>query len=91
MTNNTRVEIKVIGQVQGVFFRASAKKEADQLGISGFITNEPDGSVTVQAEGSNSAISQFLDWCRVGSPSAKVRDLRMKEIPVKHDKSFEVH
>jgi acylphosphatase len=46
------LQIRVWGKVQGVFYRASAKQEADKLGIRGTVKNEPDGSVVIQAEGS---------------------------------------
>jgi acylphosphatase len=43
--------IRISGRVQGVFFRASTKAKAEELGISGFVQNEPDGSVYIEAEG----------------------------------------
>ena len=44
-------DITVQGKVQGVWFRDSTMKEAKRLGINGFVRNEPDGSVYVEAEG----------------------------------------
>jgi acylphosphatase len=64
--------IRVIGKVQGVFFRASAKDIADQLGICGIVRNEPDGSVCVEAEGDESALARFVEWCKKGPPNARV-------------------
>jgi acylphosphatase len=45
------INIKITGKVQGVFFRASTKAVADQIGVKGFVKNEKDGSVYVEAEG----------------------------------------
>lgn len=64
--------IKVSGRVQGVFFRASTKTKAEELNIKGFIRNEPDGSVYIEAEGDESSMAKFIDWCKQGPRSAKV-------------------
>ena len=64
--------IRVSGNVQGVFFRATAKDTADRLGLSGIVRNEPDGSVYVEAEGEEGALDHFTAWCRQGPPRAKV-------------------
>jgi acylphosphatase len=45
------VSIRISGKVQGVFFRASTKGKAEQYGINGFVRNEKDGSVYIEAEG----------------------------------------
>lgn len=66
------VTIKVSGQVQGVFFRESARSEARKLGLTGLVRNEADGSVFLAAEGSEEALQKFVDWCRHGPPMAKV-------------------
>lgn len=64
---------RVTGKVQGVFFRDSAAKEARRLGLSGWVANEGDGSVSVEAEGSREALEEFLAWLSVGPPSARVK------------------
>ena len=56
------INIKIIGRVQGVGFRRAARDEARYLGIKGYIRNEPDGSVYLEAEGDELAISQFVIW-----------------------------
>jgi acylphosphatase len=52
--------IKVTGKVQGVFFRASTKAVADQLGVKGFVKNLSDGSVYIEAEGDEFALEYFF-------------------------------
>jgi acylphosphatase len=71
MTLTARV-IKVSGKVQGVFYRASAKDQADALGIMGFVRNEPDGSVYIEAEAEEAIMNRFIDWCRQGPRMARV-------------------
>lgn len=70
---------KISGKVQGVFFRANAKKQADRLGIKGYAQNEPDGRITIVAQGNSEVLDRFEQWCRVGPSSAKVEHFQ-KEI-----------
>lgn len=69
----------ISGKVQGVFFRASAKEVADQLGIRGIVRNEPDGSVCVEAEGDEMALARFIAWCKKGPPRAHVVTFVMED------------
>lgn len=66
------VNIRVFGIVQGVFFRRSTKDKADELGISGWVRNEPDGSVEIMATGEKEVLVDLIEWCKDGSPMAKV-------------------
>jgi len=72
-------KITVDGVVQGVFFRASAKEKADELGITGFVRNETDGSVYIEAEGDVANVKIFIQWCQQGPPRAKVGKFEVKE------------
>lgn len=69
---NSRAVMYVRGNVQGVFFRANARTEAERLMISGFAENQADGSVLVVAEGTRPALEAFIAWCGKGSPFASV-------------------
>lgn len=71
--------IVVNGRVQGVFFRALTKEMAIQLGIKGFVRNESDGSVYIEAEGEEDALREFISWCRKGPTRAIVLDVRVEE------------
>ena len=73
-----RFEIKVSGWVQGVFFRHTARSHAEKLGLTGWVRNETDGSVTIAAEGEEQALKQFLDWCRRGPPLARVDEINVE-------------
>ena len=65
-------DIRISGKVQGVFFRASARAEANLLGLHGFVRNEDNGSVHAEAEGQRDSLDQFLAWCRQGPPHSRV-------------------
>lgn len=69
------LKLQVFGKVQGVFFRASTKEKADELEIKGFVRNEPDGSVYIEAEGDDINLEEFKKWCRHGPRMAKVSEV----------------
>ncbi len=65
----------VSGKVQGVFFRASTARQAEQLGLRGYARNLPDGRVEVLATGEEAALATLADWLRQGPPRARVDEL----------------
>jgi acylphosphatase len=84
------VTIQVKGRVQGVFFRASTRHAADHLGIRGEVKNLPDGSVWIVAEGEESVVQEFIEWCRHGPPLAKVTDIIVTAGSLQHFEGFKV-
>lgn len=64
--------IRVSGIVQGVYYRYSTKEKADELGLSGFVRNLPDGSVEAHAEGEEEDVLGLIEWCRQGPRGARV-------------------
>ena len=62
----------VAGKVQGVFFRASTRAEADRLGLDGYARNLPDGRVEVLVAGADNAIQALAQWLQHGPPQAQV-------------------
>ena len=91
MTGPRRVHLVIQGRVQGVFFRDSALRQAQELGISGWVRNLPDGRVEAQAQGTPEAVETFITWCRAGPPAARVDDVRIQEMPPQQEPaSFEV-
>jgi acylphosphatase len=62
----------VMGKVQGVYFRHSARLEADRLKVRGLARNLPDGSVEVLAQGSRSAVEALHQWLHRGPAHARV-------------------
>jgi acylphosphatase len=65
--------LHITGKVQGVFYRDSTRQKANELGITGFVRNQPDGSVYAEAEGTEAALGSFIDWCHQGPPKAEVK------------------
>jgi acylphosphatase len=72
MAGEVAVRVRVTGRVQGVFFRARCAAEAARLGVTGWVSNEPDGSVSGHFEGARTAVDALVDWCRSGPPGARV-------------------
>lgn len=66
------VHLLIKGKVQGVFYRASAKDEADRLNITGWVKNTTEGYVEAVASGTQEAIDQFIAWCKKGPRKAEV-------------------
>lgn len=82
------LNIKIYGRVQGVFFRVSAKQEAEKLGLTGFAGNEPDGTVYIEVEGDKKSLDQFLKWCQQGPEAADVKKVEVNKGSVKNFSEF---
>lgn len=67
----------VKGKVQGVFFRASAKEVADQMGLNGWVRNTIAGDVEIFVSGTDEQLDKFMCWCQTGPPRAKVDGIRV--------------
>ena len=66
------VAVRVSGAVQGVFYRASACREGERLGLRGWVRNTSDGGVALHLQGDPAVVDAMLGWCRVGPPAACV-------------------
>ena len=77
----TRVHVVISGQVQGVWYRASTKQKADELGLTGWVKNTADGNVEAVFEGDESVVDEMIAWCRIGPPPARVSDVKMLLFP----------
>lgn len=84
------VNILIRGKVQGVSFRDSAKKVADDLGLAGLARNEADGSVHVELEGEEKEIERFVAWCHEGSELAKVEEVKVTRQPLNDFQGFRI-
>jgi acylphosphatase len=82
--------IRVVGKVQGVFFRASAKAKADELQINGSVRNEPGGTVFIEAEGEAANVEQFLEWCKEGPPRSRVDNIDVRDAKIAGYSDFNV-
>ncbi|MGE0588751.1 MAG: acylphosphatase [Cyclobacteriaceae bacterium] len=84
------LSIRVSGKVQGVFYRASTKDKARSLGLCGFVKNESDGSVYIEAEGDKEKLDQLVTWCRQGPPNARVENVETVEGEPKNFSRFDI-
>lgn len=75
----SRYIINVNGKVQGVFFRASTLEVAQKLDLQGIVKNEPDGSVSIEVEGTKAQMEDFLKWCHKGPSGAEVREVKIAQ------------
>ena len=72
MSERVRRRVVVHGNVQGVFFRDSCRREASSRGVAGWVTNRPDGAVEAVFEGEPDAVGAMVEWCSHGPRSADV-------------------
>jgi acylphosphatase len=79
----------ISGTVQGVWYRASAKKEADNLEIKGWARNLDDGRVEVLACGENKNLELFYNWLKKGPPSAQVEEVTQEQLSWKEYEEFD--
>lgn len=82
--------VRVTGRVQGVFFRAWTREQANALGVAGWVRNCPDGSVEAHLEGEERAVEQLIDRVRSGPPGARVDDVQVATADPAELSSFEV-
>ena len=72
----------VAGRVQGVYYRASTRSRARELGITGHARNLRDGRVEVLACGPAAAVEELCRWLWQGSPASHVTAVEVTEVPV---------
>ena len=67
------------GIVQGVYFRANTKRQAERLGLRGWVRNLPDGRVEAWIEGERPVVEDLVEFCRSGIRAARVDDVETEE------------
>ena len=82
--------VSVTGRVQGVFYRAWLREEADRLGVTGWVRNTPDGHVEAHVEGEPAAVEQIIERLRQGPSAAEVEDVRLWDVEPCDFDGFEV-
>lgn len=80
----------VTGKVQGVWFRANTKKEADRLGLSGWVRNLPDGRVEAMICGAPQQVGQMEAWLQHGPELARVDQLQVEALPWRDYADFRI-
>ncbi len=70
--------LRISGRVQNVGFRYNTRNKAQEIGISGFVKNERDGSVYVEAEAEEELLDMFILWCHKGPNWARVDEVKIQ-------------
>lgn len=78
MEKNIRAHVIISGRVQGVFFRAETQRAAQNIGVTGWVRNRPEGTVEAVFEGPEEEVDRAVAWCHTGSPMARVTDVQMR-------------
>ena len=78
MSDLAKARLAITGRVQGVFYRQSTREFAQSLGLAGWVRNQDDGSVAVEAVGARAQLERLVAWCRKGPPSARVDDVQVE-------------
>ena len=84
------VHVKILGRVQGVWYRASTKQKAESLGIKGWVRNTNDGCVEAVFEGEGSLVDEMISWCRQGPPMAQVENIDIKTQNLSNFEGFKI-
>jgi len=90
MIKKTGMHAMISGKVQGVWFRASTQRQANELGVTGWVRNLNDGRVEVLACGSDEQIQQLLGWLQRGPEHAAVAEVQREEVPWQELEGFRV-
>src|SRR5690606_109922 len=80
----------VSGRVQGVWFRESCRREAERLGVAGWVANRPDGTVEIEAEGDEAAVEALVRWAHRGPRLARVERVTLARSAPTGDQGFRV-
>ena len=85
---NKHVKIIVSGRVQGVGFRYQTYQEALNCNIYGFVKNQIDGTVLIEAEGDEISVDMFIEWCKHGPSFSRIDDIKIIELPFENLNKF---
>lgn len=80
-----RAHVFVSGRVQGVFFRQNTKRQAERLGVTGWVRNLADGRVEAVFEGEEQAVKQLVEYCHHGPSSAEVTNADLTWEPYREE------
>jgi acylphosphatase len=85
-----RRRVRITGQVQGVFFRDSTRRQAQQRGVAGWVSNQPDGSVEAVFEGDPAAVAGMVAFAQSGPRGATVANVEVADEEPEGLSGFEV-
>jgi len=78
------------GRVQGVFFRANTRQQAERLNLAGYAHNLPDGRVEVVACGESHSLETLKAWLHQGPELAEVTEVILEELPNQELSGFSI-
>jgi acylphosphatase len=84
------VRIYIIGSVQGIFFRAFLKENAEKLNVKGFVRNLEDGRLEVFLEGNSEEVNKMIELCKKGPKHSQIRSVELKEEKFQDFKNFKI-
>ena len=84
------VSITVYGKVQGVFLRKFTQQVARSLDLNGFVRNNNDGSVYIEATGEDAQLEKLIRWCEKGPEASRVERTEVNAIQAGAYKGFEI-
>ena len=84
------IQLIIKGKVQGVFYRASAKEKAEDLGLTGWVKNTPEGYVEIMATGEMDVLEKFITWCKKGPSRAIVTEVQLQSVNEKKFDRFRI-
>ena len=85
-----RYRVLVSGRVQGVFFRDTCRRVAEQHGVAGWVRNLPDGRVEAVFEGAEEDVRRLVDWAHDGPRMAAVDDVAVQPEPPEGLAAFQI-
>lgn len=80
----------ISGKVQGVFYRDTARRQAQLAGITGWAKNLFDGKVEIMASGKNDVVESFVTWLWEGSPTSRVDNVEWQQVSYEEFENFVV-
>ena len=79
MSDLIQAHVYIKGKVQGVFFRWWTQRQAEKLGLTGWVRNLPDGRVEAVFEGPTEKIEQMIERCKKGSAGAQIEKVEIEK------------
>jgi acylphosphatase len=90
MDDVVRRRVVISGRVQGVWFRDTLRRRAEQRGVAGWARNTSSGTVEALLEGSPDAVDEVVAWCWIGPPDAHVDNVEITAEEPEQLTGFEV-
>ena len=84
------LKVKIIGTVQGVFFRKFVKEIAEELKVRGYVRNLEDGNIEIVIEGRDEKVNEMLSRCKKGPNHSEVKEIETEEIKHQGFENFKV-